>query len=200
VARDIDVLRERWRLLDDEIVFACPARFVRQKDHSTLFAAFARLVRQTPDRRVRLVLLGRGRLEATLRREVAAAGLFDRVVFGGFLPDLGPVYSMARAVVLPSIHEGLGLVLVEAALHGVPAVATRVGGIPEVVQDGVTGRLVAPSDPSALCAALADFVDDGNLAQRCGAAARDHAARVFDVDARTADLFALYDRVLGVPR
>lgn len=170
----------------------CPARFEEQKDHATLLRAVARVAGRRP---VRLVLLGRGPLETAIRRQAAlVAGA--HVEFAGFVPDVTPHLDAADAVVLASRWEGLGLVLVEAALRGRPAVATAVGGIPDVVEHDVTGLLVPPGDDAALADAIVRVLDDPALAKRLGDAARARARERFGVEDCAAATEALYVRCL----
>lgn len=185
-------LRETWGLPRGVTVLLCPARFVEQKDHATLFEALRRRRSQAP---VRLVLLGRGPLEETLRAQ--AADLGEQVLFAGFLDDPDPAFGLCDAVVLASSWEGLGLALVEGAFRGRPAVATAVGGVPEVVQDGSTGLLVPPGDPDLLARALDRLTDDRGLASTLGRAARTFVRERFDLAARTADVLRLYERLLA---
>lgn len=177
-------------------VVLCAARFEEQKDHETLLRAMARIA---PTRRTSLVLLGRGPLEAALRRRL---GFLSRVgvEIAGFVEDPTPHYDAADVVALPSRWEGLGLVLVEAAFRARPVVATRVGGIPEAVEDGVTGLLVPAGDDAAMAAALARLLDDPALARRMGEAARERALRVFDPETCASATEALYERCLGARR
>jgi glycosyltransferase involved in cell wall biosynthesis len=92
---------------------------------------------------------------------------------------------------LPSLFEGMPVALLEAMALGVPAVATAVGGTPEVVADGVTGRLVPPKDPAALAAALLQLLTDEGRRQAMGSAAHARAEARFSINS----LVALYDRV-----
>ncbi len=142
----------------------CLARFVPQKDHRTLLEAFARVPGDA-----RLVLLGRGPLESEIREQAAGD---PRVIVHGFVDDPRHALTAADVVVLSSRHEGLGLVLLEAAQLGVPTVATRVGGIPEAVFDGTAGLLVPPGDPAALASALERVLFDPDLRQRLSLGAR----------------------------
>lgn len=117
----------------------------------------------------RLVIAGDGPLRPEL--EALAANTGAPVTFTGRVADPAPYYRAANAVVLPSDMEALPLNLIEAAACGVPAIATRVGGIPEIVEDGVTGLLVVPGDAGALRAAL-ERLRDRETAGRMGEAAR----------------------------
>jgi glycosyltransferase involved in cell wall biosynthesis len=111
-------------------------------------------------------------LEATdgMRRVIVGDGpLRDRVPEAvGFVPDLGPYFERAAVVCVPSRREGYGLVAREAMAYGRPVVATRVGGLPDVVVDGENGLLVDPRSPSALRAGLARLLSDRELRARLG--------------------------------
>lgn len=130
----------------------------------------------------RLVVAGDGPLAPRLRRAVAARGLAARVAFLGEVPPTEVQARMidASIVLVPSRVEGFGLVALEAAVAGRPVIATRVGGLPEVVGDGETGVLVAPDDPRGFVRAVADLLDDPLRLRRLGAAARERAMRCFD--------------------
>ncbi|MFF3070126.1 glycosyltransferase family 4 protein [Kitasatospora sp. NPDC057936] len=126
---------------------------------------------------VRLAVAGDGPLREVLARHPAAA----RAHFLGALPDPVPLYRAADAVLLTSDSEGVPGALIEAALAGVPAVATDVGWVREVVRDGATGALVAPGDPLALAEALAKVLACNRAG--LGAAAREHALAHFELGA-----------------
>ncbi|MDH6710226.1 glycosyltransferase involved in cell wall biosynthesis [Kitasatospora sp. MAA19] len=126
---------------------------------------------------VRLAVAGDGPLRETLARHPAAA----RAHFLGALPDPAPLYRAADALLLTSDSEGVPGALIEAALAGVPAVATDVGWVREVVRDGATGALVAPGDPLALAEALAKVLACNRAG--LGAAARAHALEHFELGA-----------------
>ncbi|MGW2376741.1 glycosyltransferase family 4 protein [Kitasatospora sp. NPDC001683] len=126
---------------------------------------------------VRMAVAGDGPLLETLARHPAAA----RAHFLGPLPDPAPLYRAADALLLTSDSEGVPGALIEAALAGVPAVATDVGWVREVVRDGATGALVAPGDPLALAEALAKVLSCNGAG--LGAAARAHALEHFELGA-----------------
>jgi glycosyltransferase involved in cell wall biosynthesis len=116
---------------------------------------------------------------ATLRAAARASGVMDRVTFAGWRPDSGAALAEFDVVCVPSRAEPYGTVAAEAAAHGVPVVASSVGGLREVVVDGETGTLVPPGKPAALAAAIAPYLDDTALRARVGAAARARALERF---------------------
>jgi glycosyltransferase involved in cell wall biosynthesis len=138
--------------LGEEFVWLAVGRFEEAKDYPTMIAAFARLA--TDRRDARLLLVGTGSLQPEVERLVREAGLADWIRFLGVRRDVPELMSAADGYVLSSAWEGMPVVLLEAAAMGLPVVATRVGGISEVVEDGVSGVLVPPGDPAALAAAV----------------------------------------------
>jgi len=171
-------------------------RVVRAKGVDTLVEAAARL--RTPGADVVIVGDGpdRTRIEALAR----GLGVADRVHVTGFVGHerVPSILASADLLVLPSRYEELGTVLVEAMHAGLPVVATRVGGIPEVVADGVTGLLVASADPSALAAAIDAVLSDPALAGRMRESAR-RRALLYDLEHVGAAVHALYERLGAAP-
>jgi glycosyltransferase involved in cell wall biosynthesis len=131
-----------------------------------------------------LTIVGVGPERSSLERLADRLGIADRVIFKGFIPlnELAPSYRESDLFVLPSRYEGLGLVLVEAALCGLPVVATRIGGIPEAVIDGQTALLVPPDDPQALASGIAELFDDPERAKAMGEKGRRFARDRFNWD------------------
>jgi glycosyltransferase involved in cell wall biosynthesis len=123
-------------------------------------------------------------------------GLDRRVVFTGLRLDIAEVLSEVAVSVLPSLSEGLSNVLLESMAAGVPVVATRVGGNPEAVAEGVTGLLVPPRDPGALAASIQRLLDDPALRARFSVASRRRAAQHFSIDAAVRETEGLYHRLL----
>lgn len=125
----------------------------------------------------RLVIVGEdGGMRPAVERRVAELGLESKVRLTGYLADermLASAFREARVFVLPSEYEAFGLVLLEALAQGTPVIASRVGGIPEFVEDGKAGRLVTPNDPAALADALGLLWADEALRTRLGAYGRD---------------------------
>ena len=142
----------------------------------------------------RLVLVGRGASAPELRAQVAELGLQDRVEFRGWVPQdqLPELLRSFSVFAMPSLFESFGVAAVEAQATGIPVVASRVGGIPEVIADGETGLLVPPSNSRALADALVGLLADGELRKRLGRAARERAARKFDWRENVSRMEALY--------
>jgi len=146
------------------------AALTDHKDHATLIDAMALLRRHRPD--ARLLIAGEGELRPLLEQRVREHGLQDRVVLAGFRSDLDRLLPAFTVFCLSSHLEGLGTSLLDAMAFARPVVATAAGGIPEAVEDGVTGRLVPPRDPAALAAALRDLLEDEGARATLGAAGR----------------------------
>jgi glycosyltransferase involved in cell wall biosynthesis len=140
------------------------------KDHPTLLRAFREVAAARPD--VVLVVAGNGERRAELEALAASEGIASRVRFLGDRNDVAELLRGFDLLAVSSRTEGYSVVLVEASVVGVPIVATRVGGNPEIVQDGVTGLLVPPSDPAALAGAIGALLDDPARARRMGEAGR----------------------------
>ena len=168
------------------------ARLTEQKGHRVLLDA------QRPDlSRAHLVIVGDGPLSAALQRQAAGLGIADRVRFLGARRDLGNLLSAIDVFVMPSFWEGLPLAMVLAMGAGLPVVATRVAGIPEVVQDGVNGLLVPPGESGELGAALSRVVNDDTTRVLLGQAARAFVRPRFGVDGYVNAITGLYDRLLA---
>ncbi len=148
---------------------------------------------------LRLRILGQGPEEGALRRMAQEMGIGDVVEWSPFLPQqaMPMEYGRATVTVLPSRGgtEGLGLTLVEALTAGSAVVGTRSGGIPEVVEDGVTGRLVAPDDPQSLADALAELITAPDRAALLTEQGRRRTSDAFGVEAAAATFLELFRRV-----
>jgi len=163
-------------------------RFVSKKGFDVLLRACADLAGRGVD--VQLTLAGDGRERRRLVRLAAELGLAGRVTFPGFVPfDQVPMlYQAADLLVMPCLvdrsgdRDGIPTVIMEALAHRVPVVATDVAGIGEVIEDGVTGRLVAPGDVKALADAVAFMVGDRARALSTAEAGRQRVLTMFDCD------------------
>jgi len=163
-------------------------------------AAAETLVKRGPD--PLFVVLGDdlkngGATRRAMEARVAAAGMSDRFRFLGFRKDAPRLVQAFDVIAVPSHIEPLGNATLEAMAAGRPVVGTRVGGIPEMVVDGVTGTLVPPHDPAALAAALAHIVNEPSTRVRMQAAARQRAQTAFSLEAHGTRLQHLYDNACG---
>ena len=176
-------------------VIVTTARLTLQKDHATLIGALPAVLARHPA--CRLWLIGAGPQELMLKEQAAALGVADVVSFMGYRADVSDLLAAADLFVLPSRFEGLPLALLEAMAHGLPVVATRVGGTDEVLIDGVTGRLVGPGDSDALAAAIDDVLGDPDHARALGLNGQARFIDAFTAS-RMADETARLFRELGV--
>ena len=169
--------RRRLGLDDKDFIVATLCNLTPRKGVADLIDAASRV--HDLKERMHLVIAGDGTERANLESQ-AARLLGEGVTFlGAITGDTADVYSAANVFVLPSHQEGLPLVYLEAAFHGIPIIATCVGGSPEAVLDGKTGLLVPPGDPMALADAIQRLRDDPDLCRRLGDAARIHVQENF---------------------
>jgi glycosyltransferase involved in cell wall biosynthesis len=167
------VRRELGASADDLVVLQV-ARLHDLKDHPTAVRALAAAARRRPD--IRLVLVGEGAERTAIESLVRAEGLGDRVRLLGLRTDVARLLGGADVVLLTSISEGIPLTLIEAMAAGLPVVSTRVGGVPEVVDDGRTGLLAPPGDPAALAEHLVRLAEQPGLREALGRSGRERAA------------------------
>jgi glycosyltransferase involved in cell wall biosynthesis len=177
-------------------LWVCAARLEEQKGQDVLIEAAAGVHRLGLE--FTLALAGEGSCRAALEQQAARLGIAARVRFLGQVEAIGPLLLAADAVVLPSRWEGLPLTLLEAMARGRPVVASAVGGIPEVLEDAVNGRIVPADDAGALAAVLAEFHRRPDAALKLGRAGA-RVVREAHTWTRVAEQFeAVYDEVLGL--
>ena len=162
--KDIRAFKDKFEIADDDIVIGTIGSFNIQKDTATLIKATERMVKKWP--KIKLVLVGRGPLKYKLERLVKKLKLEDRVVFTGSLANVLPALKTFRIFVLPSLSEAFGITLLEAMKAEVPIVATKVGGIPEIITHNHNGLLVEPKDPKNLAATLMKLLNDRKLQRK----------------------------------
>ena len=159
------------------------------------FLAVANRLRQRED--VHVLIVGDGDLRPQLESSEAARALGDRVTWTGFRRDLVAIYCASDVVALTSDNEGTPVSLIEAQAAGVPVVTTDVGGARDVVEDGVTGRVLDPGDESGMADAIAEILDDPALASRFSVAGRTHSLSRFTLARLVRDIDDLYTRLLA---
>ncbi|MFO0800411.1 MAG: glycosyltransferase [Gemmataceae bacterium] len=146
---------------------------------------------------VRLVVVGEGGERGALERLIAELGLTDRVTLAGWQADVRGYFEAMDVFALSSLREGLPNVVLEAMALEVPVVATRVNGVPRLVQDGVNGTLVDSGDAAGLSVALGRLLGDAALRERFRAAGRETVEGRFSFAGRMRKLAAVYDELLG---
>jgi sugar transferase (PEP-CTERM/EpsH1 system associated) len=178
----------------DEIVIGTVGRLDAVKNHEELIAAFRRLLGELPDiaPRLRLVIAGDGPLRQRLQELARDAGIGDRVVFSGVAKDVPSVLRSLDVFALPSVNEGISNTILEAMASSLPVVAARVGGNPELVENGRTGTLYDPAAPDSLADALKPYLLDAGLRHAHGAAGRDRVERHFSLGTMVSRYEALY--------
>ena len=191
-AGERDRLREALGVTGEQLLVAGAGRLTRQKNFTRLVEALGRLDVNGPD--WRCVIAGDGELRTDLEAQVAAAGLGDRVRMPGLVADLPGLFAAADIFCLPSLFEGLPLVLLEAMGAGLPTAAFAIDGVSDVVSDGNQARLVAPDDAAALADALAALLADGPQRQRLGAAAKEAVRTRYGFEAVVDRLETVYRR------
>jgi len=181
-----------------EIIIGAVGRMAAVKDHLTLVRAFIELVESAPGlrERVRLVIVGGGPARAECLALLAQARMELLAWLPGERDDVPDLMRTFDVFALPSLGEGISNTVLEAMATGLPVVATRIGGNPELVEEGVTGILVPVGMHRALATALRTYVDDIALARRHGANARQRVGERFSIDAMVAGYLAVYDAVL----
>jgi len=172
------------------------------KDQPQLARAFIRALQIAPElrSRLRLVMVGDGPLRAEAQEQLTAAGVADLAWLPGERHDVPDVLRGLDCFVLPSLAEGISNTILEAMASGLPVIATRVGGNPELVQEGQTGLLVPAGDPEAMARAIIDYACNPEQARAAGRAGRAEIERRFSLDAMVGAYGSLYDRCRGIDR
>jgi glycosyltransferase involved in cell wall biosynthesis len=165
-------------------------RLSPEKDIANLIRATEMAAKRIPS--VRVEVAGNGPCLEELKGLAAELGVGDRIKFLGEVHDVSSLLSRARMFVLPSRSEGIPVTVLEAMACGLPVLATRVGGLPEVVDQGVTGLLVLPADAPALADAIIAIWNDPDRGAQLGSAGRRRVEQHFDVGRMVADYEALY--------
>lgn len=180
------------------ILFGTVGRMQGVKDQLNLAKAFVRLLEIRPEAkaRARLVMVGEGPLREASRSELERAGVGELAWLPGERDDIPDILRGLDVFVLPSQAEGISNVILEAMACGLPVVATAVGGNPELVADGETGRLTPPQNPQALAETMAAYLDDPELLKLHGIQGRRRVLEEFSLDAMVARYLSVYDELL----
>jgi glycosyltransferase involved in cell wall biosynthesis len=177
------------------VVVGAAGRLVDIKRISDLIQALGLLSPEFPD--LRLEIAGDGPEAASLERQVVGLNLKSRVRFLGWRTDMGAVLRTWDIFAMPSLTEGFPMAALEAMAQGLPVVASNVGGLPELVEDGRTGMLVPPADVGALANALRILTGDARCRWEMGMAGWRRAQEHFSIERMVAQTAAIYDSLLG---
>jgi glycosyltransferase involved in cell wall biosynthesis len=193
---DVDTLTFKHRLSIPEhhALVGTVAAITPEKDYPTLIEAARRVVKRMDD--VSFCAVGTGSEENAMRELAESIGLGSRFVFTGFRSDVGHFLKCFDIFVLASTREGLGTSILDAQTQGLPVVACRTGGIPEIVHDGINGCLVSPGDPVAMADAILELVSNTDLRNRMGRAAV-KSVQEFSIDKTVEKNLALYRSILS---
>lgn len=180
------------------VVIGTVGRLAAVKDQQLILTAVADLLTHRPALRAQLrcLLIGDGPERAALEQRIRTLALQDCVWLAGDRDDIPGLLRCMDIFVLPSLGEGISNTVLEAMATGLPVIATRVGGNPELVDDGVTGTLIPVGDGASLARAIARLVDDPDARAAMGQAARQRIARDFDWERTVANYLQVYDDLL----
>jgi len=186
--------RRELGLTEDCVLIGVVAQMIPRKGHEVLFDALPAVLARHPA--IQVLLFGKGPLEPELRRMVQTRGLESKVMFAGYRIDMHRVIPCLDVVAHPAWMEGLGVALLETAACGVPLVAARAGGMPEIVHPGVNGYLIEPGDSRALTGYLLDLLDHPDRRREFGEAGRRLVVERFSVERMVAGNYAVYQEAL----
>lgn len=189
-----DHLRSEFNLTGDEQVVINVAHLAGHKGQQHLVRAVPAVVEKIPN--VRFFIIGKGELLDDLKRLAVSLGLKRQLVFTGFREDVGAFYNLADLFVMSSVQEGLGTAVLDALAAGIPVVAARAGGIPEIIRDGETGRLVEPADPPALANGIVELLTHTERAQKMAIRGLKIVHQRFSIDAMVEKYLQVYQRIL----
>jgi glycosyltransferase involved in cell wall biosynthesis len=184
-------LHDDYSIPEDSQIVGVVARLEAEKGHRTLLDAWPLVLAAQPQ--ARLLIVGEGSERDSLEAQAASLGVLDRVVFTGRREDVPAVTAALDVAVLPSYREAQGLSVLEAMALSRPVVASNVGGIPEMIEDGVSGLLVPPNDPEALAVAIVRLLSDHPYADMIARRGHDLAHERFCIEQMVNSIETLYD-------
>ncbi len=189
---DREAMRRALGIPSDAVILGVGARLSPPKGVTYLLRALPEIVARVP--RAVLIVAGEGPLEQDLKAEAERLVLGNHLKFVGPRADMPELLGLFDLYVLPSVSEGLPMVLLEAMAAGCPIVATSVGGVPSAIEDGVNGLLVPPRNPAMLAGAVIKVLEDGELRRRFTLAGRQVFAARFSAETMTRRYERLYRR------
>jgi len=183
-------LRNRYGIPHDAFVVGMIARMVPIKRHEDLLRAIPLVLQDYPD--TYFLIVGDGECRQKLDALAKELNITHRCLFAGFHRDQARIYQTVDLVVLTSGNEGLPVAIIEALSSGVPVVATRVGGVPELIEDGITGFIVEPYDIESIAGGLKKAVSQPDRTRAMGGLAQEKTLRNYSIQRLVGDIDALY--------
>jgi glycosyltransferase involved in cell wall biosynthesis len=190
-------LRQQLGIPDKAVVISSVGSLVAHKGHDDLICALKFIDPCVP---VHVILAGDGPMLADLEQLARDLNFASQVHFVGYRSDVGTIYKSTDILAVPSRFEAFGLVLAEGGYFEIPVVATSVGGIPEIVENGLTGLIVPPNDPVAFGAALTRLAIDKNLRKRLGITAKNRIKSRFSLDKMADIVSSVYQSLIELPK
>lgn len=190
-----DHLIDEFNIKSSEQVVINVAHLAGHKGQKYLVRAVPLVLAKIPT--ARFFIVGGGELMDKLQTLSASLGIKHEIIFTGFRHDVGAFYQIADLFVMSSVQEGLGTAVLDAMALGKPVVATRSGGIPEIISDGETGRLVAPANPEALAAGIVELLTHTDRAKQMASQGRIAVRKKFSIETMVDKNIEVYQRILS---
>ena len=191
---NIDEKKRELEIKPGEKVIGVVAKLWEGKGHETILEAAPLVIKEIPA--VKFLFVGEGYLRNRLETRVRESSLSDHVIFAGFRADIPEITTTFDIALLISLFEGMGRVLLEAMVLGKPVIATKVGGIVDVVRDGETGILIPPRDSGALAKAIITILKDERLARRMGEAGKRRIDERFTAQTMVEKISQVYEELI----
>ena len=198
VASPKDHLIDEFNIRKDEPIVVNVAHLAGHKGQEYLVKAVPHVLDKIPT--ARFFIVGGGELMSELQSLAASLGLSHNLIFTGFRRDVGSFYQIADLFVMSSVQEGLGTAVIDALALGKPVVATHAGGIPEIIQDGESGRLVASADPIALAKGIIELLTNPKRAKTMGMRGQEVVRKNFSIDSMVDKNIDVYRHILTAGR
>jgi len=193
---DLEQKRMSLGIEQGELVLGVVGRLAEGKGHEFVIQAIPAVVQEIP--RVKFIFVGDGPLKTNLEKLAEGLGVKDKVIFTGERNDIPELLRVFDVFCLASLYEGMGRVILEAQVAGKPVIATKIGGIPDVVVENKTAILVEPKDSSGLADAVIKLLKDENLRRQMSKAAEEFVDYHFSAQKMVEDIIKLYNELLEV--
>ena len=187
-------LKKKLGIDSNKTVIATVGRLSREKGHMLLLEAASKVIAQLPD--LIFLIIGEGPFEKKLKDHAKKLGLSKYVLFTGFFDDLPSVLNLTDIFILPSTSEGMPMTLLEAMSASKPIIATSVGGVPEVVQDGKTGILLKTRNPTQMAKAITNLVNNKKAAVEMGRKGRQLVEKTYSIEYLVKNIEDIYRSVV----